>query len=317
VDAQGIPVAGIPVAFVILSGSATLSVTSGTTDAVGQASTAVTAGASAGQIKVQAGSGDFGVTFTLNSVPPGPVVTLSGVRNSISGDAGVTPGGIIALYGTGLAVGINGSVIGWNVVGPLPTTLADVEVMFGSIAAPIYSVNNINGQQWVVVQAPFELAAPGTVNLTIKVGGGTTTVNTVPVKMYQPGIFETLGPSGERYALILKEDGSYVSPASPADRSSKLRVFVAGVGQTTPASGTNHAGVPGQTVNANLIVGVNDAGVKVISAETMVGAVGVVIVQFEVPATTATGATRPFAIAIFPADGSPAVFGNPSTIAIQ
>jgi len=317
VDAQGVPVAGIPVAFVILSGSATLSVTSGTTDAVGQASTAVTAGASAGQIKVQAGSGDFGVTFTLNSVPPGPVVALSGVRNSISGDAGVTPGGIIAIYGTGLALGINGSVIGWNVVGPLPTTLADVEVMFGSLVAPIYSVNNINGQQWVVVQAPFELAAPGTVNLTIKVGGGTTTVNNVPVKMYQPGIFETLGPSGERYALILKEDGSYVSPASPADRSSKLRVFVAGVGQTTPASGTNHAGVPGQTVNANLIVGVNDAGVKVISAETMVGAVGVVIVQFEVPAASATGATRPFAIAIFPADGSPAVFGNPSTIAIQ
>jgi uncharacterized protein (TIGR03437 family) len=319
VDAQGNPVSGIWVGFVVLSGSASLSATSAISDAVGLVSVDVTAGATPGQIRVQAGSGDYATVFTLNAVPPGPIVTQTGIVNSISGDMGVTPGGIIAIYGAGLAPGINGSVIGWNVVGPLPLTLAGVEVMFGSIPAPIYSVNNINGQEWVVVQAPYELTAPGTVAVTIKVGGGSTVVNNVGVKQYQPGIFEAVGTGGQLYGVVLKEDGSYVSPTSPATLGSRLRMFIAGVGQTDPPAGTNQAGVPGQKITAKVIVGVNDAGVPVVTTEALVGAVGVSVVTFDLslPADTPRGSSRPLAVAVLPEGGTSLIFGNPSTIAIQ
>jgi uncharacterized protein (TIGR03437 family) len=241
-----------------------------------------------------------------------------GIRGAVSGDLGVGPGGVVAVYGAGLAPGIQGSVVAnVNLLGPLPTSLATVEITFGTTPAHIYAVNNVNGQEWVVVQAPFNLAAPGVVAVTIKVGEGSTVVNDVQVKAFQPGIFETLGSAGQRYAVLLRPDGSYVSPSNPAARGERIRMFCAGLGQTTPPTDTNRAGIPGQAVVAPLLVGVNNAGVVVVSAETMVGVVGVYVVTFDIPADTATGPDLPLAIAVFPAGGGPAIFGNSSTIAIQ
>lgn len=317
-NAQGSPVPGVPVTFTVTSGSATVASPNATTDAQGRASTAVTAGASPGPVVVTAASGSFSVTFNLTVSPPGPIVTLTGIRNAISGDPGVTPGGIIAIYGDGIAPGIQGSVVGPNnLIGPLPTRLAEVEVLFGTDRAPIYSVNNINGQQWVVVQAPWELAAPGTVSVTIRVGAGQTVVNDVPVKPYQPGIFETLDEQGRRFAVLLNPDGSYVTRTNPARRGARIRGFFGGLGQTNPATGTNRAGLPNQNVLANVVIGVNNEGVPVFSARMMEGVVGVYIVEFEVPADTTPGPDRPFAVAIFPGGGAPPIFGNPSEIPIQ
>jgi len=70
-------------------------------------------------------------------------------------------------------------------------------------------------------------------------------------------------------------------------------------------------------VLANVVIGVNNEGVPVFSARMMEGVVGVYIVEFEVPAATTPGPDRPFAVAIFPGDGAPPIFGNPSEIPIQ
>ncbi len=317
-NAQGSPVPGVPVSFTVMSGSATVGSPSAVTDSQGRASTSVTAGSSPGAVVVRAASGSFSVTFNLTVSPPGPIVTLTGVRNAISGDLGVTPGGIIAIYGDQIAPSIQGSVVGPNnLIGSLPTRLAGVEVRFGATPAPIYSVNNISGQQWVVVQAPWELAAPGTVSVTIRVGAGETVVNDVPVKPYQPGIFETLDEGGRRFAVLLNPDGSYVTRTNPARRGTRIRGFFGGLGQTNPATGTNRAGLPNQNVLANVVIGVNNEGVPVFLARMMEGVVGVYIVEFEVPANTAPGPDRPFAVAIFPGGGAPPIFGNPSEIPIQ
>lgn len=317
-NAQGSAVPGIPVTFTVISGSATLGSPSVTTNAQGRASTTVTAGASPGAVVIRAAAGSLSVTFDLTVSPPGPIVALTGIRNAISGDLGVAPGGIVAIYGDGVAPGIQGSVVGPNnLIGPLPTQLAGVEVLFGTTRAPIYSVNNIGGQQWVVVQAPWELAAPGTVSVTIRVGAGETVVNDVPVKTYQPGIFETLDDQGRRFAVLLNPDGSYVTRTNPARRGTRIRGFFGGLGQTDPPTGTNRAGIPNQNVRANLAVGINNEGVPVFSAKLMEGVVGVYIVEFEVPANTTAGPDRPFAVAIFPGGGAPPIFGNPTEIPIQ
>jgi hypothetical protein len=70
-DDRGQPIAGLQVTFAVVSGSATLSATSATTNAQGQASVNVTAGATAGTITIQVTAGSLSVTFTLDVAAAG------------------------------------------------------------------------------------------------------------------------------------------------------------------------------------------------------------------------------------------------------
>ncbi len=305
---QGI--AGIAVAFSVASGSATLGSAGATTDSQGRASTTVTAGGTAGPIAITAAALGHSVTFNLTARPPGPLVLLQNIRNAVSGDQGVAPGAIIAIYGQGIAPGIQGSVVanGGLLIGPLPTTLAGVEVLFGSTSAPIYHVNNISGQEFVVVQAPFELAA-GVTSVTVRVAGGSTQIDNVPVKTYQPGIFEMLGTSGQRWAILTRDDGSLVTLDSPLRKGvdRRLRMYAGGLGQTSPALTTNGVGVTGQNVLAQLsvyMVTTDGSSVTVSSAQPLVGVVGVFMLTIDVPATLQTGVDRPLVLGIAGSSGA-------------
>ena len=299
-DQQGALVQSAAVTFAVISGPATLVGNSTvTTAANGRASVTVRAGAAAGAVVVRATSFTLTTTFNLTVLPPGPGLSHNNIRNAISGDLGVTPGGIVAIYGQGIAPSLQGSVVanGGYLIGPLPTILAGVEVLFGTTNAPIYHVTNANGQQWVAVQAPFTLTAGGTTSVTVRVGGGSATVEGVDVKNYQPGIFETLGPAGRRWAVLTKEDGSYVTADNPVRRGvdRRLRMYCAGLGQANPALTTNGVGVPGQTLLAQLapyVLTTDGSAARVVSAEPMVGMVGLYVVTIEIPAALQTGSDQ-------------------------
>jgi hypothetical protein len=85
-DAQGNVVSGLPVAFAVTSGTASVGSTSVNTGSNGRASTTVTAGATAGPVVVTATAADLSATFNLTVSPPGPVVTSAGIRSAVSGD---------------------------------------------------------------------------------------------------------------------------------------------------------------------------------------------------------------------------------------
>ena len=144
--------------------------------------------------------------------------------------------------------------------------------------------------------------------------GGLTSISGVPVQRVQPGIFETSDSNGRRYAVLLRADGSYVTPTTAARRGEVLRMFATGLGVTNTATDTNRAGVAGQNVVASTIVGVNDAGVRVVSAAYAPGMIGVYLVDFEVPADTQTGTFRSLAIALDGGNGN-LVYGQGSAIA--
>ncbi len=315
-NAQSVGIPNATVTFTVASGPATLSSSTATTDANGRASVNVTAGAAEGTVVINAAVTGFTTTFTLTVRLQGPAVTSTGIINGAGGQAGVVPGGIVTIYGTGIATGISGSITAGNVIGPLPLKLANVEVLFGGTAAPIFNVSNINGLESVTVQAPFELGAPGTVTVTVKVGGGSTSVPNVPTYPLQPGLFETVNSSGVRYAVAIGDDGRYIGPGQGARPGEIVRVFVTGIGQTIPTTGTNRAGVPGQTVAANLVMGFNNEGVRLVSAEYMVGVVGVYIVAFEVP-STATSGSKPIVVAAVGSDGTSLIYSNGSTLTVR
>ncbi len=320
VDSSGDGVAGQSVRFDVTSGSATTGSPAATTDAQGRASMTVTAGSSPGPVTVVARYGDLPpVTFSLAVRLPGPGINPLSFRNGASNAVGAVPGGVVKIVAPGLAPNVQNCVIPSSNVGALPYELAGVTVQFGPdsapMRAPIYYVCNINGEESVAVQAPFELQT-GLVSATVRVQGGATTVENVPVFAVQPGLFETTAANGLRHAVVMRPDGSFVSPENPARRGETLGLFCTGLGQVNPPSATNRAGLPEQMVPLDLVVGVNNEGVRVLGGEYAVNMIGVYVVYFEVPQDTTPGPAAPFALAVVAPDGQ-LLFGNGSSIAIQ
>jgi len=160
----------------------------------------------------------------------------------------------------------------------------------------------------VAVQVPFETLPAGTTKVTnvdvvVTSSGGSSATISVPVKPFAPGIFATTSGT-QTYAVAQRPDGSYVSPANPAQLGEDITLFVTGLGQVSPAAATGSAGIPGQAVVTPLLIGLNNGGVPLISANYVQGLTGVYAVTFHVPAATATGAAQPLAVIAFDSAGN-------------
>jgi len=325
-DKNNNPVQGAPVTFAVTSGSATLGTKSASTNAQGQASTTVTAGSTIGPVVITATSATFSVTFNLTVRSPGPVCPAHGQTATFWNGASfmanmISPGSVATIVCQGLAPGINGSVVP-GLIGPLPTQLASVTVTFGdgpsgsTINAPIYNVSNVNGQESVTVQVPFEITPGPQVPVTITVGGGSAQIS-ASVQDGAPGIFETVMSDGVTRAVALRPDGTYVSPTNPALRGEKIRCFVTGLIPPAGAVATDQTAPPDSdiVITTPVIVGVDNGGVLVDQVTYAHNLIGVWIIEFEVPANAAPGVNAPFAVAI-PVNGH-LVFGQGSKLPIQ
>lgn len=316
VDTNGAAVAGAQVAFSVTSGSATVSSATATTDANGLAQTIVTAGSGAGPIIITASSSGFNTSFTLTSRLPGP--TNVSFLNAASFQPGIAPGTIAIIQGNGLLPGVQGLVRPNVILGPMPTSLSGFSVTFNGIPAPIFYVSNQSGQEQVAVQVPFEVS-PGPATVVINAtGGGTATISGVQIQPVAPGLFET-PYNGQNFAVVVRPDGSYVSPSNPARRGEVDCAFATGLGQTTPIMATNDAGVANQSIISALDFGLNNAGVRVVSATSLQGSVGIYQICFQVPTDTAPGPQQPVGLIIHlrPGDTTGDYFAQGSLIPIQ
>ncbi len=331
VNDNSAPVAGVPVTFLVSTGTVSLSSSSATTNAQGQAQVTATAGSSTGTAvvtaSVKSGSTTYSQSFELTIVSPG--ATVSSVVNSAGFQSEfLSPCSLATIYGTGLAPGLQGVASAF--IEP-STTVAGVSVQFGGVFAPILDVANVNGTQSVSVQVPCEVPASTTTPATttpmvITVNGVVSSPYNVTVLTLSPGIFQFVDTDGATRAVLVKQDGSYVTIANPAHPGDIIRMFVTGLGQTTPALfsnendplvvDTNGDLVPQElTVNASIVVGVNNGGVLVKSARYAYFGVGVYEVDFQVPDNTPVGNNAPFAIAVY--EGTKLIYGNGSLIPIQ
>jgi hypothetical protein len=91
-------------------------------------------------------------TFAL----PNPVfIGQSATVNAAGFATGVAPGSIATIFGTGLTRGVNGVV--QTPSGPLPYTLRGSSVLVNGIPTPIFGIANINGQEQINFQVPWEI----------------------------------------------------------------------------------------------------------------------------------------------------------------
>jgi hypothetical protein len=300
-DTNGKPVQGIQVNFSVVSGSASVAPSSSTTNSAGQVSANVTAGGTPGPVVVQATASTFTTNANLTVNAPGPVITAASFVNAASLKPGLVGCGLATATGSGIAPTLSpGQVVLGNPLGfgPLPYTIVTTSITINLIPVPLYSLSNtVNGVQQVTFQTPCETpAGSAAVSMTVGSGAGaaTTTVTGVPVAAAQPGIFTYVGPNGKSYGAVIRGiDGSYVTPSSLARRGETYYLVATGLGQTTPPASTNAAGA-GQTVSNQVIVGLNNAGVPVISATYV--AVGVYYVAFQIPINAAQGVDQNLAI---------------------
>ena len=310
---------GAVVSFAVTSGAATLSSPSATTDTQGHASITVTASATAGPVVVTATLGAFTATFNLTILPPGPQITAQSIGNAASYQVGLSPCELATVIGPGLAPGISGVVqpVGLpGVIGPFPYTLGGDTITVAGYSAPLLAVANVGGTESVNFQVPCEVT-PGNADVVVTVAGnGSATVN-VQVTAYQPGIFEYVASNSSRYAVAVKANGSYVLPGTnPAHPGDTITIFMTGLGQTTPLIQTNNSGVNNQAITATLVAGVGTTISPVSMTQYMVGAVGVYMVQIQIPSNLPVGASEEAQTLWVAVQGNPAIFANQSHLPI-
>jgi uncharacterized protein (TIGR03437 family) len=91
--------------------------------------------------------------------------------------------------------------------------------------------------------------------------------------------------------VVIRPDGTFVSPQNPARPGDIVRVYVTGLGPTAPAIATGALPFAGadSLVLGQVIVGVNNAGARVVSSRVSPNLIGVYEVAFQVPSDAPTG----------------------------
>lgn len=306
-----------------VSGPATLSNGSAVTDSSGRAQVSVTAGATAGSVAVTVTAGARTATFNLTVVPVGPQITsfVNGAQFFTSYDgnhSALSPCSLGTLYGKGIAPTLQGAAYG-SMFGPAPYTVAGVSISFNNAAAPIFAVINSNGVEQVNFQVPCDVTPASNVPVTVTANGGTANVTTI-VRAASPGIFEWVQSDQTRRGIVLRATGEWVSKETPARKGDVVRLYVTGLGATLPAvAGTNSLPPFGDNAMAlgQIIVGVNNAGVRVVQSRLSPDLIGVYEIDFQIPNDAPSGDNVVLSVAVNATDGSATQFSAGSRIPIQ
>jgi uncharacterized protein (TIGR03437 family) len=312
------------------TGPISLSTAAATTNSSGQASVTVSAGNSSGAGTVTASVTGYSQVFNLTVAPPGPAITASSFLNAASRQVGyLSPCGLAILTASGLTPDGTSDLSLAPVFGRFPHTLHGLSVTFGGIPAPIISVAMGATNPEVTLQVPCEVTPASSVPVVVNVnGGGTASVN-IPILTVSPGIFQTTMTDGVLRAVVVRSDGSFADiggstaydPNNPARLSENVRIYVTGVGATTPTVASDNI----QDPNADLVgtyaqvagtmqVGiVGFGGLQVISARLAPDLIGVYEIQIAIPNNAPTGNNIPIAVAVVPAGSSSSTPGVSST----
>jgi uncharacterized protein (TIGR03437 family) len=311
-DASGAPQPGLNVSFQVASGPATLSANTIATGSDGRAQVFVTAGAAQGPVSIIASLG--GTTLPFSLTVTGAEARIDAILNGASFFEGASRCSVGVIRGSNLFPSLSGVVTAS--LGPvpvLPFTLSNVSVTVGGARAPIFYLSNTGGVEQIGIQVPCEAPLGSqTVEVTI---AGRTGRRTVNVQDVQPGIFETEYTAGLRQGVAIKANGTYVSPTNPAIHGETITGFFTGLGPTLTPRTTNAMGI-GQSLEFQVIVGVNNQGMPIVSASYAPNLIGVYQVQFVIdPAVAGVGGTQAYAVAI--QTPTERIFGQTSTLPVR
>ncbi len=231
--------------------------------------------------------GQGGTTPPANA----PSFTSSGVVNGADFVAGgVIPGEIATIFGTNLT---SASGINLSSSLPLPTQLEKVSVTVNGVAAPIFAVDSVNGQQQINFQVPWTTDHVAQIQVTNN--GATSPVVVVGVAPAEPAIFN-YSTGGNVFGAILHSDFKLANTADPAKAGETVLIYCTGLGYVTPLPESGVAATGQKTMNtATATIGGVTASVSF--AGLAPGFVGLYQVNAQVPSGLKSG-NQPVTISI-------------------
>jgi len=192
--------------------------------------------------------------------------------------AGLGPGNIVQIYGSGLA-----SAIGIPAVLPLPTIVNGTSVIIGGLAAPLFYVSPAQ----INAQIPFELTAGSQYQVIVSANGALTTPQPIQLTPAVPAILQF--NSG---AVVAQHpDGTLISSTSPAAPGEYVTIYLTGLGATDipVPSGTASPSNPPANVLDTPVLTLNSAQIPLLFAGLTPGLVGLYQIDFQVPQPLADG----------------------------
>jgi minor extracellular serine protease Vpr len=247
-DDYGLPIAGVPVAFLtnqpgsrlasVSNSSVSSIVLSTTTDQYGIAYAVATLGSQVGTYTFSAcanscGSSGLQYTFTdfarlAPTVQPGAVVSNASYAVGVP----VAPGSYVSIFGTGLS-----DTTDYAPNPNLPLTIDFVTVSFdvptANISLPGRLLYVSPGQ--VNVQVPWELHGQSSARVKVTIDQSYGNVVSVALSDYAPGLIE-FSPG-----VVAAQDTSFngIGPGNPAKRGQTIELYANGLGPVTnqPATG--------------------------------------------------------------------------------
>ena len=222
---------------------------------------------SASQIAVHAIGMDGKEFDHVNLVLPG--VTTAGIVNGASFSGALAPGGLVSIFGQGLASGTAAAT-----AYPLPAALSGTSVTLNGKTLPLFYVSP--GQ--INAQLPMDVTGTATLHVATASGGADAAI---AVSDTAPAVF----PSG-----VLHADYVPVSASSPAVAGETLLVFATGLGLVNGplASGQPAPATPLLSVVNPVVVDFGSATVTPIFAGLSPGLASVYQVNVVVPNDLAT-----------------------------
>jgi uncharacterized protein (TIGR03437 family) len=213
-----------------------------------------------------------------------PSTTESMVVNAASFAAGISPGSLATLFGTGVTT--FSGIISAGLL-PLPREIAGTSITLNSIEAPVVAVSGSGPQEQINFQVPYELDGGSRVTLVVRVNGQSSAPVEIPIVVAQPEVFVVR----DGIPAVTTAAGSLVTPSQPAGRGSLITIYATGLGSVTnrPQTGREAVANPLSRVTAPPQVRIGGAQAQVSFAGLAPGFVGLYQINAQVPADAATG----------------------------
>jgi len=208
-----------------------------------------------------------------------PAITAVVNAASYTADA-VVPGGIATLFGTGI-VSASG-IVGAATV-PLPTTLGGAQVLVNNIPAPLFAVANVNRQEQINFQVPWEVAGSNTVTVIVVNGSARSAPQDYTVRGADPGLFTLDGTSA---IVVHGATNQLVTAANPAAPGEVVVFYATGLGAVGRAQQSGRPASLAELAEASNALAVSIGGrvAAVQFAGLTPGSIGLYQVNCTVPA---------------------------------
>ena len=202
---------------------------------------------------------------------------------------------------------------------PLPTTLADTQVLINGTAAPLFYVSP--GQ----INLPLALSLPpsGTINLQVvrQSTGQIYGSAEVPLTAASPGLF-TVDSTGSGDVAALNQDNTLNSPSNPIPRGQVIQIFGTGQGPVAnpPADGTASTGPVPTAQTPQVIIGTTFVPSSNIQYSGLAPyLVGLWQINVQIPTTATTGNAVPIQVFMdsIPSNNPAALTQVATTISIK